>query len=121
MEISDNRSPGRGIMDTDLKAAFCNMVTTWCYQVLAKKGIDKQVISRYKHLYEDNVSLVVGNNIVGKAVKNIRQSIRQGDKFAIELFSFMMDPFLEYSAKRLKGILIYSSPVEESLVYMIFS
>ena len=72
MEISGNRSPGCGILDTDLKAAFCNMVTTWCYQVLAKKGINEQVISRYKNLYEDNVSLVVVNNIVGKAVKNNR-------------------------------------------------
>ena len=38
MEASGNKSPGCGILDTDLKAAFCNMVTTWCYQVLINKG-----------------------------------------------------------------------------------
>ena len=78
MESTSNKTPGCGILDTDLEAAFCNMVTTWCFQVLLKKGINEQVISRYKNLYEDNVSLVVVNNIVGKAVKNNRQSIRQG-------------------------------------------
>ena len=37
-------------------------------------------------------------------------SVRQGDKFAMELFLFGMDPIIKYLHKRLKGILIYSSP-----------
>ena len=61
MEISGIKSDGCGILDTDLKAAFCNMVTAWCYQVLSKKGIDERVISRYRNLYEDNISLLVVN------------------------------------------------------------
>ena len=79
-------------------------------------GISEQVISRYKNLYEDNVSLVVVNNIIGKAVKNNRQSIRQGDKFAMELFSFGMDPILDYLEMRLTGILIHSAPVQGPLL-----
>ena len=39
MECTGNKDPGCGILDTGLKAAFCNMVTTWCFQVLLKKGI----------------------------------------------------------------------------------
>ena len=106
------RDPGCGILDTDLKTAFCNMVTTWCFQVPLKKGISPQVISRYRNLYEDNVSLITVNNKVGKAVQITRQSIRQGDKFAMELFSFGIDPVLEYLDRRLQGILIHSAPVQ---------
>ena len=65
-----------------------------------------------RNLYEDNVSLVTVNNKVGKAVKNNIQSIRQGDKFAMELFYFGMDPVLDYLERRLQGILIHTAPVQ---------
>ena len=48
----------------------------------------------------------------GKAVKNIRISVRQGDKFAMELFSYGMDPILYYLERRLQGILVHSLPVK---------
>ena len=101
-----------GILDTDLIAAFCNMVAPWCYQVMYKKGLSDEVLARYRNLYEDNLSIVVVNNLQGKCVKNTRQSIRQGDKFAMELFSYGMDPILGYLEKRLQGILIHSIPVQ---------
>ena len=50
------------------------------------------------------------NNLQGRCVKNVRQSIRQGDKFAMELFAFGMDPILGYLEARLQGILIHSIP-----------
>ena len=40
-----------GILDTDLVAAFCNMVSTWCFKVMSRKGVEKSVIDRYKNLY----------------------------------------------------------------------
>ena len=46
------------------------------------------------------------------AVKNIRMSVRQGDKFAMELFSYGMDPILYYLERRLQGILVHSLPVQ---------
>ena len=67
-----------GILDTDLIAAFCNMVAVWCYQVLARKGLSLEVINRYKNLYENNLSIVVVNNIQGKSIKNVRQSKTRG-------------------------------------------
>ena len=73
---------GCGILDTDLVAAFCNMVLTWCLQVLKKKGLSQNVIKRYENLYNDHVSLIVVNTIIGRSVRNIRLTIRQGDKFA---------------------------------------
>ena len=101
-----------GILDTDLIAAFCNMVATWCYQVLERKGLCTEVTNRYRNLYTDNLSVIVVNNIQGKCIRNIRQSIRQGDKFSMELFSYGMDPILGYLERRLQGILIHSIPVQ---------
>ena len=51
------------------------------------------------------------NNIPGKAVDNIRQSLRQGDLPSMHFFSFGIDPLLVFLEKRLKGILITALPV----------
>ena len=103
---------GCGILDTDLVAAFCNMVLTWCLMVLRKKGLSENVLKRYENLYNDHVSIVVVNTILGRSVRNSRLTIRQGDKFAMELFTFGMDPILIYLEKRLKGIVVHSLPVQ---------
>ena len=110
MAASSTKS-GCGILDTDLVAAFDNMVLTWCYLVLEKKGLSTSVINRYRNLYSDHVSVVVINNIAGRSFKNLRLTIRQGDKFSMELFSFGMDPILSYLEKRLQGITIHTLPV----------
>ena len=68
-----------GILDTDLMAAFCNMVSTWCYMAMIRKGLSETVVNRYRNLYDDNFSIVVVNNLQGRCIKNVRQSIRQGD------------------------------------------
>ena len=49
--------------------------------------IDNAIIERYKNLYSDNMSIIVVNNIQGVYKKNTRLSIREGDKFAMDLFS----------------------------------
>ena len=77
-----------------------------------KKGLCKEVTDRFRNLYNDNLSIVVVNNIPGKCIQNVRQSIRQGDKFAMELFSFGIDPILGYLERRLQGILVHSIPVQ---------
>ena len=104
-----------GILDTDLMAAFCNMVSTWCYMVMIRKGLSETVINHYRNLYDDNFSIVVVNNLQCRCIKNVRQSIRQGNKFAMELFTYGMDTILGYLSARLKGILIHSTPVEGPL------
>ena len=58
-----------GILDTDLIAAFCNMVSTWCFTVMARKGLDHKVICRYRNLYDRNFSIVVVNGIQGRCLK----------------------------------------------------
>ena len=46
-------------IDTDLVAAFCNMVSTWCLKVMAKKSPLDVTLDRYRNLYNDNYSIVV--------------------------------------------------------------
>ena len=103
---------GCGILDTDLVAAFCNMVLTWCLKVMEKKGMSLEVIKRFKNLYMKNYSIIVVNNIPGRCIENVRLTVRQGDKCAMEIFTFGMDPVLCYLEKRLEGILIHSLPVQ---------
>ena len=102
--------PGCGILDTDLIAAFDFLCLDWVFQVLEMKGLDSRVIARYKNLYKDNYSVVVVNNVQGRAVKNIRLSLRQGDLPSMHFFSYGIDPLLTFLDKRLRGILIASLP-----------
>ena len=66
INIAESKKLECGMLDTDLIAAFCNMVLTWCYLVLSKKGLSAKVINRYKNLYDDNFSIIVVNNIQGR-------------------------------------------------------
>ena len=89
--------PGCGILDTDLIAAFDYLCLEWTYRVLEYKGIHKDVIKRLRNIYRDNISVIVVNNVEGKAVKNIRMSLRQGDLPSMHIFAFGIDPLLTYS------------------------
>ena len=102
---------GCGIADTDYQAAFDFLVMDWVFQVLRKKGLAEAVINRIQNLYNDNISIVVVNCIEGKAVKNIRLSLRQGDIPSMFFFAFGIDPLITYLHRRLSGILIKSVPV----------
>ena len=110
--------PGCGILDTDLIAAFDWLCLSWTYQVLEKKGLASQVIRRLQNLYSNSISIVVVNNVQGKTVKNIRGSLRQGDLPSMHLFSYGIDPLLLYLDKRLRGILISSTPVQGPLPFL---
>jgi exonuclease III len=103
---------GCGILDTDLISAFCNMVLTWSLLVLRKKGLCEEACARIANMYKNNYSIVVVNNVLGRCIENKRLTIRQGDKISMELFVFGIDPVLEYLESRLRGIPIFSLPVE---------
>ena len=103
--------PGCGILDTYLIAAFDWLCLEWVYKVLEKKGVPLKAIQRLRNLYKENVAVVVVNNIPGKCIKNVRQSLKQGDLPSMHFFGHGIDPFIIYLDKRLQGILITSLPV----------
>ena len=96
----------------DYEAAFDYLVMHWVFKVLRKKGVSHEVIKRLENLYQDNISIVVVNNISGKAIKNNRMSLRQGDIPSMFFFAFGIDPLITFLERRLKGIQITSLPQE---------
>ena len=93
--ISKDRK-GCGILDLDFLARFDWLIMSWLYSVLKKKGVAAEVIDRLGRLYENNISIVVVNNILGRAIRNKRQSLRQGDKPSMCWFSVAIDPLIYY-------------------------
>ena len=87
----------------------------WVKRVLSRKGMCIEALDRVTNLYSNSVSIVVVNNITGRAMYNIRQSISQGDKVSMEWFTYGIDPVINYLEKRLRGILIHSLPVHGPL------
>ena len=83
----------------------------WVYLVLAKKGVCDEVIQRIQRLYAESISVVVVNNLLGRAFPNLRGSLRQGDVPSMFWFATGIDPLLNYLEKRLQGIPITSLPV----------
>ena len=79
---------GCGILDTDLVAAFDFLCMDWVFMVLQNKGLNMKVIRRLKNMYSSSTTIVMVNNIPGKAVDNIMQSLRQGDLPSMHFFSF---------------------------------
>ena len=82
----------------------------WVFKVLEKKGLHREVIHRLRNLYSKNISVVVVNNIQGRAIRNNRLPLRQGDLPSMHFFSFAIDPLLCYLERRFQGILVCSLP-----------
>ena len=88
------RGERAGILDNDYQAAFDFMVLLWVFKVLQAKGLDPEVIERLRSIYSENITVVVVNNIPGRSFKNIRWSIRKGDRPSLILFNYGIDPHL---------------------------
>ena len=84
----------------------------WVYSVLFKKGARKEVVDRLKRLYEENVTIVVVNNMLGSSIPNKRGSLRQGDVPSMFWFATGLDGFLLLLLRELKGIPLHSLPVQ---------
>ena len=62
---------GCGLLDLDFLAGFDWLDMAWVYLVLAKKGVSENVIQRIKSLYADSISVVMVNNVQGRAFPNL--------------------------------------------------
>ena len=102
---------GCGILDTDYMAAFDFLIMLWVFKVLLKKGVSELVVNRLMNLYRENITIVVVNNVQGKALLNNRLSLRQGDVPSMTWFAYGIDPLIQYLDRRLAGILIHSLPL----------
>ena len=102
---------GCGLLDLDFLAGFDWLAMAWVYMVLARKGVCEEVINRIRRLYADSTTIVVVNNLLGKAFPNHRGSLRQGDVPSMFWFGIGIDPLLVYLEKRLAGIPMISLPV----------
>ena len=109
-QVSKTKS-GCGLLDLDFLAGFDWLDMAWVYLVMDRKGLSENNISRIKNLYADNISVVMVNNVLGRAIPNLRGSLRQGDVPSMFWFGLGIDPLIHYLEKRLKGIPITSLPV----------
>ena len=78
--------------------------------MLKKKGCDERVIRRLLNLYDQNITIPVVNNVLGKRISNKRGSLRQGDIPSMFWFAIGLDPLLYFLDRRMKGITIFSLP-----------
>ena len=104
---------GRGcaLLDLDFIAAFDFTVFDWVFSVLRKKGLDEEVISNIRNIYESRVTIPVINNMPGRGISNNRGTLAQGCPSSMNWFGYAIDPLLIYLDNRLEGIPIYSLPV----------
>ena len=86
------------------------MVMPWVQLVLAKKGMCEEALRKTYTpiIHQLYLHHCVVNNAFGKAIPNIRQSIRQGDKPSMDWFTYGIDTVITYLERRLAGILIHS-------------
>ena len=66
-------------------AAFYFLSLDWVFIVLQKVSLDMEVIRHPKNLYSRSKTIVIVNNIPGKAVDNLQ---------SMHFFSFVIDPLL---------------------------
>jgi hypothetical protein len=55
-----------------LVAVFDFLCMDWVFMVLQKKAMDMEVIRRLKNMYSSSTTIVMVNNIPGKAVPQTR-------------------------------------------------
>ena len=101
---------GCAILDLDFIAAFDRQVFSWVFAVLRAKGVPEDVISRIKNIYQNSRTIPIVNNIRGRPIQNLRESLRQGDPGSMGWFSVAIDPLLLYLSRTLTGIPICSLP-----------
>ena len=70
---------GCDLLDLDLLDGFDWLDMAWVFLVLAWRGVLENVIKIIKNMYVYSISVVVVNNVQGRAFPNLRGSLRQGD------------------------------------------
>ena len=106
MTVVGRSQTGAAVADIDFAQGFDHLCLKFCWKVLKKKGVSEGVISRLKRLYQHGTTRVSVNDIIGEPIKNLYQSLRQGDLTSMLFFVISMDPLLKSLKRLLKGIVI---------------
>ena len=77
IESASKQRGGFGMLDNDYKCAFDYMIMLWVFKVMLAKGVDKRVVDRLTSINKENITVVVVNNIPGKAFTNTHWSMRK--------------------------------------------
>ena len=80
--------------------------------ILKKKGLSEKALERFSNIYREGITIPMVNNKLGKKIENRRMSLRQGDRPSGTWFCFGIDPLLTFLSKFLKGITVYTQPVQ---------
>ena len=102
-------------MDVDFKQGFDHLCLKFVCQVLRKKGVCEEVLDIIKRLYERGTTRVSVNNILRNPIKNIMESLWQGDLLSIIWIILAMEPLLKSLKRLLKGIVVRTIQVEGPL------
>ena len=111
ISVANLRNLKCGLGDQDYVAAFDYLVLSWVWKVLEKKGVRSATINRLNNLYSNGITIPVVNSIPGRAIFDVRGSLRQGGVGSMEWFAVGIDPLLIFLDLNLSGIPISSLPV----------
>ena len=95
MENSDHDS---FFVSVDFKCAFDKVSHSFLFKVLKKLGFQGPFINFVKALYHNASSTILINGYKTKKIK-IKSGIRQGCTFSRDLFTFSLNPLLQYLNK----------------------
>ena len=70
--------------------------------------MQERFVRRGKSLYADTITVVIVNNKMGRVMRGMGGSLRQGGCASMEQFAVGIDPLLRNLEKRLSGIPVYS-------------
>ena len=108
---ANTRKEGAALADLDFEAAFNLLCMNWVEDVLVKKGLHINVISRIKRLYTGGITIPLINDIPGRQIPNLQRTLRQSDCPSSMWFAYGIDPLLVFLERRLQGIPVYQLPV----------
>ena len=101
-----------GFMSLDMESAFDNLSMEFVYLCLAKYGFDVSAIKIFRNIYSDAMAMSYINGSMSKLIMDLSGNLRQGGCGSMEIFVVGVNPLLQLLEDKLKGVTIYSTPVQ---------
>jgi len=95
-----------------MEAAFDNLSMEFVYLCLAKYGFDVSAIKIFRNIYSEAMAMSYINGSMSKLIMDLSGNLRQGGCGSMEIFAVGVNPLLQLLEDKLKGVTIYSTPVQ---------